>query len=105
MAQAMETVALIDALWPGRDGQRWLRNVILVVAGSAALTVSAHIQIPMWPVPMTLQPFAVLLIAMVFGWFEASPKVAAYVGRLRERPAYRETHAGFIEADFQMRPG
>ncbi len=28
-------------------------------------------------------------------WFEATPKVAAYVERLRARPAYRDTHAAF----------
>lgn len=30
-----------------------------------------------------------------FEWMEASPKVAAYVERIRERPAYRATHAAF----------
>lgn len=30
-----------------------------------------------------------------FGWMKASPKVAAYVERIRARPAYQTTHAGF----------
>lgn len=30
-----------------------------------------------------------------FGWMKASPKVMAYVERIRERPAYRATHAVF----------
>jgi len=30
-----------------------------------------------------------------FQWIEPSPKVAAYVERIRARPAYRATHAGF----------
>lgn len=34
--------------------------------------------------------------AMVFHLFDASPKVAAYVERLRARPAYRQTHEAFI---------
>ncbi|PCH58629.1 MAG: glutathione S-transferase [SAR86 cluster bacterium] len=34
--------------------------------------------------------------AMVFNWFEASPKVADYVKRIRARPAYQETHGAFI---------
>ncbi len=42
---------------------------------------------------------------MVFGWIEASPPVTDYVGRLRERPAYRKTHPGFIAADFRIRVG
>jgi len=35
--------------------------------------------------------------SMVFNWIEASPKVAAYIARIRQRPAYRETHRAFIE--------
>ena len=34
--------------------------------------------------------------AMAFNLFEVSPKVADYVERIRERPAYRETHGAFI---------
>ena len=33
--------------------------------------------------------------SMRFGWMEASPKVAAYVDRIRARPAYQATHASF----------
>ena len=33
--------------------------------------------------------------AMRFGWMEPTPKVAAYVERLRARPAYKATHGGF----------
>ncbi len=35
-------------------------------------------------------------LSMVFGWVDASSKVAAYVERLRQRPAYRESHGAFI---------
>lgn len=34
--------------------------------------------------------------SMVFNWFEASPKVADYVERIRGRSAYQETHEAFI---------
>lgn len=33
--------------------------------------------------------------AMAFNLIEASPKVAAYVERIRNRPAYRDTHEAF----------
>lgn len=35
--------------------------------------------------------------SMVFNWIDASPKVAAYVARIRQRPCYRETHGAFIQ--------
>jgi biotin transport system substrate-specific component len=58
---------LIDALFlPDREKQ-WLRNIILAITGSIVLTLSAKFQIPFWPVPMTMQTFAVLVIAMAFG--------------------------------------
>lgn len=34
--------------------------------------------------------------SLMFNLIEASPKVAAYVARVRQRPAYRESHQGFI---------
>ena len=45
-----------------------LRQVGLVVAGSLALAVSAQISIPMWPVPLTLELYAVFLIGAFYGW-------------------------------------
>jgi len=44
-----------------------LRLAVLAIAGSALMALSAKIQVPMWPVPMTMQTFAVLVIAMSFG--------------------------------------
>jgi len=35
--------------------------------------------------------------SMVFNWIDASPKVAAYVARIRQRPSYRESHGAFLE--------
>ncbi len=62
--------ALIDALWPnhGAAASRMLRLVVLVAAGTALMALSAKIQVPMWPVPMTMQTFAVLVIGMAYGW-------------------------------------
>ncbi|RBP48792.1 glutathione S-transferase family protein [Arenicella xantha] len=35
--------------------------------------------------------------SMVFNWLNASPKVAVYVERIRQRPAYQQTHGAFID--------
>lgn len=59
----------------------WLRAAGTVVLGSAFLAVCAHVAIPLWftPVPLTLQPFGVLLLALVLGPRMAVGTVAAYL--------------------------
>lgn len=56
---------LSAALWPRRD---IARNVLLALAGSVLLALSAKVQIPFWPVPMTMQTYVVLVLAMAYGW-------------------------------------
>ena len=58
---------LIGAAWPQATGS-WLRLALLAIAGTVLLTVSAKIQVPFYPVPMTMQTFAVLVIGMAYGW-------------------------------------
>lgn len=43
------------------------RQVALVVAGVAALAISAKVSVPMWPVPITLQTLFVLMIGAGYG--------------------------------------
>jgi biotin transport system substrate-specific component len=59
---------LIGTLWPPASTSRAIRLVILAVAGTVALTLSAKIQVPFYPVPMTMQTFVVLVIGMTYGW-------------------------------------
>ncbi len=44
------------------------RQVLALVAGVGLLTASSYIQVPMQPVPQTLQTLAVTVIGAVFGW-------------------------------------
>lgn len=62
-----EVLSPIDALWPARTDNRILRAVVLAVIGSALLTLSAKIQVPMIPVPMTMQTCLVLVLGMLLG--------------------------------------
>ena len=71
--------ALIDILWPRATDRVWLRNIALAIAGTLVLTLSAKIQVPFWPVPMTMQTFAVLVIAMAFGPRLGTATVALYL--------------------------
>lgn len=43
------------------------RPLAVVLGGSLLITLSAQISVPMYPVPMTLQTLAILLIGMTFG--------------------------------------
>lgn len=57
---------LVDLIWPA--GQRnVMRMAALAVFGSALLWASAKAQVPMWPVPMTMQSFVVLVIGFAYG--------------------------------------
>jgi biotin transport system substrate-specific component len=53
---------------------RWLRSAGIVLAGSAFVAVCAHISLPLFftPVPLTLQPFAVLVLGLLL-----SPRLGA----------------------------
>ncbi|MGI9393077.1 MAG: biotin transporter BioY [Boseongicola sp.] len=65
MSHPSATIA--NAVWPTTANNTLLRNVVLAVAGSALIAICAKIQVPMWPVPMTMQVFAVLLIGLAYG--------------------------------------
>lgn len=71
---------LINALWPRETGGL-LRLALLAVAGSILMAVSAKVQIPMWPVPMTMQTFAVLVIGMAYGARLAGATLLLYLAQ------------------------
>lgn len=61
--------ALLSAVWTTDSRtSAALRNVVLAVVGTLLLTVSAKVQVPFYPVPMTLQTFVVLGLGMAYGW-------------------------------------
>ena len=55
------------------------RDAVLVVLGSLLLTLSAKVQVPFWPVPMTMQTFVVLMLGAHAGFRVAAPTVALYL--------------------------
>ena len=59
---------LAGTLWPPGKANALLRAMVLALAGTALLTVAAKIQVPFYPVPMTLQTFVVLALGMAYGW-------------------------------------
>jgi biotin transport system substrate-specific component len=79
MTQPAMSHPLVDAVWSVQGDRRLLRNLAMVALGSLLLALSAHVKVPMWPVPMTMQPFAVLLVGMAFGWRLGGATVLAYL--------------------------
>ena len=59
---------LINYIWPLKKTNVILKNIVLVMLGTVILTISAKIQIPFWPVPMTMQTYVVLVISMIYGF-------------------------------------
>ncbi len=64
-----QTSVLHEALWRSEGTALWVKRVLLVIAGIAALAIAAKIKVPMWPspVPITLGTFAVLTIGAAYG--------------------------------------
>ena len=58
-----------------------VRNLLVILAGSAFVAVCAHVTLPLTftPVPLTLQPFAVLLLGLVLAPRLAAATLTAYL--------------------------
>lgn len=74
-----EADTLVKRMWPEADASRALRKVALVAIGSLLLAASSQLSVPMWPVPVTGQTFAVLLIGMAYGARLGMLTVLAYL--------------------------
>lgn len=71
----MTAVTIVDRFVP----RSIPADVALVTAGAALTAIAAQIQIPMFPVPMTLQTFSVLLVAAALGAGRASLSMGLYL--------------------------
>ena len=57
---------LVVTVLPRIEESLWAK-AILAIVGTAVLALSAKVQIPFWPVPMTMQTFVVLVLGMAYG--------------------------------------
>lgn len=57
----------------------FLTNALLVLLSTGLMVVSAKISVPVQPVPVTLQPLAILFVAMICGWRIAVIAVLFYL--------------------------
>ncbi len=59
---------LAAALWAPAQVSPLLRGAMLALAGSLFVALCAQITVPLWPVPVTGQTFAVMSVGLVCGW-------------------------------------
>ncbi len=56
-----------------------IKSLLIIILGSIALTVSAKVKIPFYPVPMTMQTFVVLFLGISFGYKIGLSTVGLYL--------------------------
>ena len=59
--------------------QKALKTFVLIFLGTMALTISAKLKIPFYPVPMTMQTFMVLFLGLAFGYKIGLATVGIYL--------------------------
>jgi biotin transport system substrate-specific component len=70
---------LLGVLQPKSEATKLATNAVIVVLGTLLITLSAKISVPVMPVPVTLQTFAVAVLAAAFGWRIGVATVALYL--------------------------
>lgn len=73
--------AVIAADRPAAHIAPWLRNIGIVVAGSLFIAACAHVSLPLYftPVPLSMQPFAVILLALLLTPRLTAATIVAYL--------------------------
>ncbi len=64
---------------PGQNSL--LRKALLVIGGSAFIAIAAQISVPMFPVPMTLQTLAILMVGFAYGSRLGAATLLAYLAQ------------------------
>jgi biotin transport system substrate-specific component len=70
---------LLGVFQPKGDVAKLAINAATVVLGTLLITAAAKINVPVWPIPVTLQSFAIAALAAAFGMRIAVATVAAYL--------------------------
>lgn len=73
------SATLIDTVLAGKGRRTILRDAMIALAATGLLTLSAKVQVPFYPVPMTMQTLVVLMIGAAFGWRLGAATLALYL--------------------------
>ncbi len=78
-ARTLNHPTLLSTLCPSLTEGDYLRKALMVLGASALVTLAAKIQIPFYPVPLTLQTFIIAVLAMTLGWRLAGLTLVLYL--------------------------
>ena len=56
-----------------------IKSLLVIILGSMALTISAKVKIPFYPVPMTMQTFVVMFMGLSFGYKIGLATISLYL--------------------------
>lgn len=70
---------LLGVFQPKGDAAKLASNLATVVLGTLLITICAKISVPVWPVPVTLQSFAIVALSAAFGLRIGVATVALYL--------------------------
>ena len=76
-----ESRSLAAAIWPTTGRDTLIKSALIAVVGSLLLWASAKVQIPFWPVPMTMQTYVVLVIGATCGWRLGAATILLYLAQ------------------------
>jgi biotin transport system substrate-specific component len=72
---AVPRLVLADRVFP----RTWALDIVLITAGAALTALLAQVIIPMYPVPITGQTLAVLLVGATLGWARGASSLGLYL--------------------------
>jgi biotin transport system substrate-specific component len=77
-------------------GQETLsKRVLMVLGGSLLIALAARVSVPMFPVPMTLQTLAILVVGLTYGARMGAATLVAYLAEgAIGLPVFASGHAG-----------
>ena len=67
MSSAVTQPRTLVDVWLPRQQRSWLLDAVLIALFSAFVALTARIEIPLWPVPMTLQTLGVVFTGAALG--------------------------------------
>ena len=79
MATALSNKVLSEMIGPSEGRALLLKRVALVILGIGALAIAAKVQVPFWPVPMTMQTFVILTLGAGYGMRMGVATVIGYL--------------------------